>query len=273
MKNPIRDFAEPAEPQPSRYGLSPAFVKLRENVSLGMSAALVVLLACWAVLWVTGSLWWILFPPLTWVAALIAAGPFFLLKKVLAKLITVFSFKGKQLRLYDVDVALYQRQLKEFKSKQDQYNKDVAAYEEWTRQTQRDYWFSLDGWTFEKKFADILHRMGLSTQVTRGSGDGGIDIIATDGQKKIVVQCKAHRNRVGPAVAREFYGALLHTGASEGYLVALGGVTKGVFDFLRDKPIRIIDVETLIALHRDGSEVLRQGIGEELMTIQRGPLP
>jgi HJR/Mrr/RecB family endonuclease len=46
--------------------------------------------------------------------------------------------------------------------------------------------------------------------------------------KKIVVQCKAHRNPVGPNVVRELYGTMFHAGADAAKLVALGGFTQGV---------------------------------------------
>ena len=63
-----------------------------------------------------------------------------------------------------------------------------------------------------------------------------------------IVQCKEHSKPVGPAVARELYGSLVASGADSAILACTSGFTIGVFDFVRDKSIELVDVEAIVRL-------------------------
>jgi len=63
------------------------------------------------------------------------------------------------------------------------------------------------------------------------------------------VQCKQTRHPVGPAVARELYGALLDWKADDGVLAVTGGVTSGVNQFFDGKPLRVMDLGQILSLH------------------------
>jgi restriction system protein len=86
--------------------------------------------------------------------------------------------------------------------------------------------------------------------LTPGSGDHGIDIILTRGQRRTIVQCKRTTSRVGPAVARELYGALIAEQADDGILAAIAGVTPGVREFFQGKPLRVMDLADIVKLHK-----------------------
>lgn len=43
-------------------------------------------------------------------------------------------------------------------------------------QMTRDYWVRLSGWQFEREVAELFRSHGFHATVTRGSGDGGVDI-------------------------------------------------------------------------------------------------
>lgn len=117
------------------------------------------------------------------------------------------------------------------------------------RKTKIDYWFSLSGHDFETEVAKLFLESGLFSSVikTKGSGDGGVDIIlTTKDEVTIYVECKAHKNAVGPHVIRGLYGAMTSRGVKKGILISLGGVSDGVIDFIKDKSISIIDVNDII---------------------------
>ena len=42
---------------------------------------------------------------------------------------------------------------------------------------QRAWWWTLDGWQFEHEVARVFRLNGYKASVTKGSGDGGVDII------------------------------------------------------------------------------------------------
>jgi len=115
---------------------------------------------------------------------------------------------------------------------------------------QRDFWYNLSPLEFEKEIARLYSRHGYRTTVTQASGDQGIDIIMYKGTEKTIVQCKRHRNPVGPAVVREPYGALHASYAHAGILVCVGGFTKGVVAFAQDKPITLLDIDGVLELEK-----------------------
>ena len=110
--------------------------------------------------------------------------------------------------------------------------------EEQRRQLQ--WWKNLDGKQFEKELAILLRRLGYDAEPTSYWGDGGVDIIIRENEKRIVVQCKAHRKYISPGVVRELYGTMIHEKADEGWLVTTSGFYSGAREFAHNKPIKLI---------------------------------
>lgn len=129
------------------------------------------------------------------------------------------------------------------------YLAEQSAYEEYQRFANVQFWRSLGGLEFEKAFAALCEKMGYNVTLTPPSGDEGVDVILRKDGKKIIVQCKAHSNPVGPAIARELYGSLFHHKADEAWLIALAGVTYGVKDFIKEKPIRVFELNDVIQMY------------------------
>ena len=99
------------------------------------------------------------------------------------------------------------------------------------RQQQRqkiEHWQSLDGIGFERELAVLFRALGYRVESTPVSGDQGIDLILSKDGKLAVVQCKAHKNGVGPAVARDLLGSMVGHGAQYAVLARTGG-SRGAF--------------------------------------------
>ena len=125
------------------------------------------------------------------------------------------------------------------------YDEYEAACQKW-KITQTSYWTNVNGFEFEQRVAGLLDASGFSVVLTPKSNDGGIDIIATKGHRQLAVQCKCHKNPVGPKDARELYGVLMSNEKfTHGVLVCPSGFTKGVHSFVVGKPIFLIDIEDL----------------------------
>lgn len=129
------------------------------------------------------------------------------------------------------------------------YDKYKEACVKWEL-LQSSYWTNTTGIIFEHRVADLLHRLGYEVQVTKASNDGGIDIIASKNNINIAVQCKCHKRPIGPKDARELYGVICdqHHIFKEGMLVCPAGFTKGVYNFVSDKPIKLLELTDLITL-------------------------
>jgi HJR/Mrr/RecB family endonuclease len=120
-----------------------------------------------------------------------------------------------------------------------------------------EYWFSLGGFEFEVAIEKLFvaHFGEESVVRTKGTGDGGVDIIVTDGHgDKVFIQCKAHKQPVGPHIARDLYGAMQSAGVRKGMLISLGGVTRGVREFIANKEITVFDVNHVVKMHTSALE-------------------
>jgi len=63
---------------------------------------------------------------------------------------------------------------------------------------------SMNGWHFESYVADLLHYRGWKIhEVTSGSGDYGVDIVASKDNARYAVQVKRHSHKVGQDAIRE----------------------------------------------------------------------
>lgn len=161
---------------------------------------------------------------------------------------SVVNFLGGTISTKYKNYVRFLKAFERYKEEKKKYDKELGEYEQYLYEKTSEYWYSLDGWTFEKKFAEILNALGIRAEVTSGSSDGGVDIIAYSGRTKTVIQCKAHKKPIGPAVVRDLYGAMHDFGADEALLVALAGGTKGVYEFIKDKPIKVCDISGVIDL-------------------------
>lgn len=134
------------------------------------------------------------------------------------------------------------------------YQKALNNYQEWWNRTQWDFWTSLSGIQFENELANLFRKLGMRAERTTASNDKGVDIwLHTDGGKEIV-QCKTHKNPITSHVARELYGTLKHLGSPQATLASTSGFTKGVYEFVKDKPIRLLDLNSIIGLQKKIAE-------------------
>lgn len=112
-------------------------------------------------------------------------------------------------------------------------------------------WQALDGRTFETELAKFLAAEGFQVRHTGGARDSGVDLVLADPQRSgltILVQCKAHRNPVGPSAVRDLYGTLSHYGGQEAWLISTHGFTRAAFEFADGKPIRLVHINTLLTV-------------------------
>ena len=127
------------------------------------------------------------------------------------------------------------------------------------------HWMSLSGHDFERELATVYRGLGYRVKETPGSGDGGVDLVLKRNGKTIVVQCKAHKDPVGPAIARELYGSMVHSKADRAVLACTGGFTKGVYVFVKGKPIDLVSGSELARL---GAQIEGQDIHDTPMCVK-----
>ncbi len=114
---------------------------------------------------------------------------------------------------------------------------------------------SLSGIQFERIITELLEKMGFRAEMTKATGDGGIDVEALLDKPivggRYLVQCKrfAPESLVGGPTVREFYGALTaDRKAVKGILITTSGFTSQALDFAAGLPIELIDGKGLAEL-------------------------
>jgi Holliday junction resolvasome RuvABC ATP-dependent DNA helicase subunit len=110
----------------------------------------------------------------------------------------------------------------------------------------------LSGIGFEKIITQLLQQMGFVAEMTKASGDGGIDIVAelhkpiTGG--RYLIQCKnlAPDSLIGAPIVREFYGAMVaDKKAIKGILITTSDFTRQAQEFAETLPLELINGERL----------------------------
>ncbi|MGA2986460.1 MAG: restriction endonuclease [Terriglobia bacterium] len=106
---------------------------------------------------------------------------------------------------------------------------------------------TLSGVEFERLVSQLLERMGFRAEMTKASGDGGVDVVANLDQPfsggRYLVQCKRYApdSTVGAATVREFYGALnADRRAIKGILITTSAFTAQATEFAEGLPIELI---------------------------------
>jgi restriction endonuclease Mrr len=107
---------------------------------------------------------------------------------------------------------------------------------------------------FDRLISALLARMEFRTQMTKASGEGGIDIVAVLDKPiiggKYLFQCKRYApdNLVGAAAVRDSYGAVTADKAIKGVLITTSDFTLQATEFAERVGLELINLPKLRAL-------------------------
>jgi restriction system protein len=189
----------------------------------------------------------------------------------------VWALTAEGLRTQDVDarevVRVVQRRQREAKAREAEGGDQRAATEAaspvgWKEQL-LNVLLALDPTAFERLCQRILREAGfLEVEVTRRSGDGGIDgygTIRIGGliSFNVLFQSKRYRDTLGPEIVRDFRGAMVGR-ADKGLIITTGSFTREARkEATRDgaPPIDLIDGDLLAEKLKE----LRLGVSVKLV--------
>jgi len=111
---------------------------------------------------------------------------------------------------------------------------------------------TLSGMDFERLITSLLQKMGFRAEMTKASGDGGIDIVANLDKPLVggryLIQCKRLDTaaQIGAPTVREFYGAMVaDRKAVKGIFVTTSSFTTQAREFAHSLPLELIDGQKL----------------------------
>lgn len=137
------------------------------------------------------------------------------------------------------------------------------------------------GWEeFEHLVRELFGKMfsehGAEVKVTQASRDGGVDAIAFDPDPirggKFVIQAKRYTKVVPVSAVRDLYGTMIAEGASKGLLVTTAHYGRDTREFVKDKPISLIDGSNLVFLLEKYGHKVRIDVKEARANQSRNPL-
>jgi len=101
-------------------------------------------------------------------------------------------------------------------------------------------------------FEEMFATRGAEVKVTRTSRDQGVDAVVFDPDPlmggKTVIQAKRYRGAVPVAAVRELFGTMMNEGAGKGLLVTTSHFGGTALEFVKDKPITLVDGANLLHL-------------------------
>lgn len=160
----------------------------------------------------------------------------------------------KQYKAYEDASLSYRVKINEYEKEQArllaEQEKERIKKEKKIKQRQHFYWISLDPYVFEKEVALLFKKNGYKTHVTKGSGDGGIDILIEKDGKKGIVQCKRFKNKVGPGSIRDLYGTMMAGKYKYAFVVCPSGFSDKAYEFSRGKSIKLIGLKRIMEMVR-----------------------
>ena len=104
-------------------------------------------------------------------------------------------------------------------------------------------------------FAKYFSTLGAEVKVTRASRDGGIDAVAINPDPilggKYIIQAKRYNHVVPVSAVRELNGIMADEGALKGILVTTSHYGNDSREFVKDKPLKLIDGANLIHMFNE----------------------
>jgi hypothetical protein len=137
-----------------------------------------------------------------------------------------------------------------FKAAVKRFEIDTRNYQEWLERRKKDFWLSLPGERFEVELARLFRQVGYDVTMTPVTGDGGVDLLLKKDGSLTIVQCKAQVAPVAINVARELRACLTDFRADAAIIACTHGVTKPVREYIRGKPMTVLDVDAILRLQK-----------------------
>lgn len=105
---------------------------------------------------------------------------------------------------------------------------------------------NMNGLEFENYTARLLRQLGYTNvEVTKSSGDFGVDIVAHNGGEKCVIQCKRYSKNLGIKPIQEVYSGKEYYKATTAIVISNSYYTESAHNLARELGVRLYDRNSL----------------------------
>lgn len=113
----------------------------------------------------------------------------------------------------------------------------------------KEYLSNVDPRQFEFIVADVFRSLGYDAEVTKGSNDGGKDIILRKGKETKLVEVKRYNKAsIGRPYIQKLHSAIVDAEAIGGYFVTLSHFNSNARQYAKGKNIELVDGSDLIRM-------------------------
>ncbi len=103
---------------------------------------------------------------------------------------------------------------------------------------------------FERHCAGVLARQGWRANLTAGTADQGVDVLARKGRVSVVIQCKLYSRPVGNAAVQEVLAGQAFMGATHAAVVSNQTYTRAARDLAGRTRVLLLSAEDLTRANR-----------------------
>ena len=134
---------------------------------------------------------------------------------------------------------------------EEKYLRRLTRFEEDLLSSEADY-FNLDeidmmsGYEFENFLKKLFTCMGYTVEKTKMSGDQGADLIISKRGKRIVVQAKRYKGKVGNKAIQETVAAVNYYKADKGMVITNSYFTQAAVRLAKANNIELVDRDKLL---------------------------
>jgi hypothetical protein len=115
---------------------------------------------------------------------------------------------------------------------------------------------TLTPWEYERLCARLLADAGWNAETTSGSGDQGVDVLATRGGIRLVLQCKLYSKPVGNKAVQEAVAARGHERAQASAVVSNASYTRAAEDLALTNGVALLHHSELGSVDEVDSQII-----------------
>lgn len=103
----------------------------------------------------------------------------------------------------------------------------------------------LNGYEFEEFVGKLFTKLGYKTEITKSSGDQGLDVLAVKNELRVGIQAKCYTGKVGNKAVQEIVAALGHYNCSKGIVITNQYFTDSAIELAKSNDILLWDRDIL----------------------------